>query len=296
MKRSTVRWAAFIVVIACVAAALLVWLNPGAIKTLFCNPAEAVSQHLLDAGFKEGTFIVNPTIQLTDADEASQRGDGAFSRDGVYSGEALASFLASTDPLAAQAQVVVNERLGDRKVNWVPVYFLTAVNIEGNLGVENGAIVDFGTRESGAGELIWFPVNQADCTVVDGLIIRAGCANPGTRVVPDCIETECLVCPPNLPYGGWDDELNMLVCKDTPLQDPEPQGNNKPGGGGLAPPQGDPLGPPAGGDPPTTYTPAPTPTPTVAPTLTPDPTPAPTPEASQPPRAECSPAPGKICP
>ena len=206
MKRSTVRWAAFVVVIACVAAALLVWLNPGAIKTLFCNPANAVTQHLIDAGFEEGTFIVNPSITITGADAASERGSGAFSQDGAYTGEALKAFLSSTDPNAALAMGPVNAQLADRKVGWVLVYFTQSINIEGNLGVENGTVVDFGTRESGAGELIWFPVDQADCTVVDGLIIRAGCANPGTRVVPVCKEEEgCLPCPPTETCEGGKD-------------------------------------------------------------------------------------------
>lgn len=83
-------------------------------------------------------------------------------------------------------------------------------------------------------------------------------------------------CPPETPHGTWP------VCKDSPNRDPEVQGHNKPGGGGLAPVQEDHVGPPAAGDPPATYTPAPTPSPSTPPVdSTPVPSPAPTPPPNE---------------
>lgn len=105
--------------------------------------------------------------------------------------------------------------------------------------------------------------------------LPAGCSpTPPTSTTPP-------TCPPETPYGEWP------VCKDSPSNDPAAQGNNRPGGNGVAPVQTDPVGDPAGGDPPATYTPSPSPSPSGPPKgSTADPTPAPSPQPSSPPSSD----------
>ena len=96
---------------------------------------------------------------------------------------------------------------------------------------------------------------------------------PTVTPPPGCVGDDCeppptFVCPPEQPHKAWSVDLNKWICKDDPSRDPEQQGNNRPGGGGLAPEQTDPLGPPAGGEPEPTYTP-PAPVQTPAPEVTP---------------------------
>jgi len=217
---------------------------PGMNLPTTCDPATAVSNHLEEAGFAEGTFVVNPTNQLTTGDAATHRGDAAFNQAGIYSNEALADYLSSNDPNAAKAQEIINERLAGRTVSWVPVYFAVAVNIEGNLGIGGEGVVSFGTTNSGAGELIWFPVDQANCQVVDGLIIRAGCANPGDRVVPVCTEN-CTPCPPGntipscAPKSSNPDDYTYpdgkppVTVTTPPESSPPPVVTEQTGGGGV---------------------------------------------------------------
>jgi len=97
------------------------------------------------------------------------------------------------------------------------------------------------------------------------------------------------VCSPNQPHGTFP------VCKDSSSRDPQNQGNNKKGGGGLAPVQTDPQGPPAAGHPPVIYTTPPVPAPASTPPVgsTPDPAPAPAPEPAAP--APSAPATGTSC-
>lgn len=103
--------------------------------------------------------------------------------------------------------------------------------------------------------------------------------------------------PPGTPETPPPPPTTPPLEEKVPSQDPENQGNNKPGGGGQAPPQSDPVGPPAAGTPPVVYTPAPVP-PVVTPPVgsTPDPAPAPAPEPEAPtpeaPAEGCSPPPG----
>lgn len=196
LSRVRARLLAIIVVGAVLLGGIL--LLPTIVQNTVCSPASLVKAHLEDLGFAPGTFEINHTAPLSDADAGSQRGDAAFNQAGVYSNEELQAYLSSTDPNAAMAQGKINEILGDRKVSWVPVYFKTAIDIEHNLGVTSDGVMDFGTTQQGAGEKIWFPVDQSNCRVVNGLVIRAGCGNPAATVVPACIrEGSCTPpCPP----------------------------------------------------------------------------------------------------
>ncbi len=78
---------------------------------------------------------------------------------------------------------------------------------------------------------------------------------PGTPTHPSTPSTT----PPTTPtcesvYGaGWTG--HYPVCKDPASQDPQPQGHNKPGGGGVAPPVTTGPSAPAAGNPPATYVP-----------------------------------------
>lgn len=112
-----------------------------------------------------------------------------------------------------------------------------------------------------------------DITTGDQRIAGFTCETTPPPSVPPSTTPSC---PPETPHGTWP------VCKDSPNRDPEAQGHNRPGGGGLAPAQEDPVGPPAAGDPPVTYTPPPTPTPSAPPAdSTPVPSPVPTPPSNE---------------
>jgi hypothetical protein len=195
LRRVRARLLAIIVVGAVLLGGIL--LLPTIVQNTVCSPASLVKAHLEDLGFAPGSFEINPTAPIRAADAASTRGPAAFNQDGVYSNEQLKAYLASTDPNAAVAQGKINEILAGRTVSWVPVYFATAIDIVGNLGIDASGVFSANTM-SGAGELIWFPVSQADCKVIDGLVLRAGCGNPATNVQPPCIrEGSCTPpCPP----------------------------------------------------------------------------------------------------
>lgn len=164
---------------------------------LFCDPASAVSQHLRDLGFKGGDFVVNPNIENIPKDaEMHTRGGGAFSDEGAYTIGQLEAYLDSSSGNAALLREEIGKSL-DGSEAAVPVYFHGEIDVLGNKGVVNGQVEDFGTRESGAGELIWFFVNEM-CEVED-VIVRAGCINPGEGVRPPCREEEG--CEPECPNG-----------------------------------------------------------------------------------------------
>lgn len=182
------------------------------IKLAFCATdvvaADVVTDFVVDQGFAEGTFDVNPTNTPVESDSGAHHGNAAFLEDGAYTDETLNAYLTGTDPHSVLAQKLVNEKLGDREVDWVLVYFKTAVNIEGITGVVDNEPVNFGTRASGAGEFIWFPVDQSNCQVVDGLVIRAACGNISIRVVPPpACKEECTTPPPPCEYGPPDEDF-----------------------------------------------------------------------------------------
>lgn len=149
--------------------------------------------------------------------------------------------------------------------------------VKGNSGLSGDVQVSIGDTHSEAGDAAWVFIDTTSCEVARSYItatgeqlpadtdesdlpvaaLRPGCANPtdGFKPVPP---------PTPTPQGK------------NPALSTENQGNNKPGGGGLAPVQTDPVGPPAAGEPEPTYTPPPAvqaPAPKVTPKPTSDPVP-----------------------
>jgi hypothetical protein len=247
-------------------------LLPTIVQNTVCSSASLVKAHLENLGFTPGTFVINPTTPITAADAASTRGTAAFNQAGVYSNDQLKQYLSSNDPNALVAQQKIDEILAGRTVSWVPVYFSTQIDIVGNLGIDSSGVFSANTR-SGAGELIWFPVSQGDCKVIDGLVIIAHCGNPAASVQPPCITEGS--CTPKCPPGN---HIPDCAPKD-PSKDPAQQGND----GGMGNPNQNPgldaktdkpvipdtpyVAPsaPAPKDPPAGSTPAPSPTATPIP-------------------------------
>ncbi|GEM_PF-5031370 len=173
--------------------ALIHWL-PGLLKSdedRRVDAQQCVSAYLIDQGFLAGEFTTD--LSVADGDEVFESGDGQYRDEPVLSSEELESWLASDDARAQLAAARVNEAItGIVDLGWVGVKFLTPVTFVGNTGVVNGQVESFGNRASDPGEIFFYPVNLVTCQVIEGIVIRAGCANPGERVEPPCRETECL--------------------------------------------------------------------------------------------------------
>ena len=192
--RKVLTVAAVMLLIAGVIVAFLYWLFPGLFKSDEDRRADAqqcVSAHLLEEGFLVEEFTFDLTVN--EGDEVLESGPGQYRDQPVLSSQELESWLASDDARAQLAAARVNEAItGIVDLGWVGVKFLTPVTFVGNTGVVNGEVESFDNRASEAGEIFFYPVNLATCEVIEGIVIRAGCANPGERVEPPCRETECL--------------------------------------------------------------------------------------------------------
>ncbi len=115
------------------------------------------------------------------------------------------------------------------------------------------------------------PPGESTTTTTPGTTTVPGGTTSSTQPSSSTTEPE-YTCPPDYPFGGW--ENGVWVCKDGPWNDPDAQGNNRPGGGGTAPPVTGPATPPEAGPPPTVYVPpAPPATPTTRPPTTAPPSP-----------------------
>jgi hypothetical protein len=190
-----------LLLVAALVLAFLFWPKAG----LFTSPearaasaTDCVVEHLTTQGWVQGTdFTTDLTVQ--DGDEIFSSGASAFSANPIFSTAELSEFLKSGDARAELATQVVQSAVGDKDVQWVGIKYLVPIQIEGNLGTDGATVVDFGTRNSGAGEIIFYPVDMANCQVIEGIIIRAGCGNPGKGVVPPCREN-CE--PPECPAGN----------------------------------------------------------------------------------------------
>jgi hypothetical protein len=254
------------------------WTGPLGQPNPFCDNTSVVKAQVKAAGFGDDDFVVNPDLStIPETAEAYQRGGGAFNTNGVYTQEQVENYINADAALKA----VIDERLDGRtNVVWVPVYFTVKIDIGNNLGVEDGKVINFGTRHSDVGELVWFAVDQTNCQVVQNLIIRAGCANPGSWVAPPC-EGDCTPPPNPCPYGT--DELGN--CKKNVIVSVDPVPGVQPEGPGVPEPERPGL--------PTNPAPIATPTPTstsLAPGATPEPSPTPMPTITNAP-----PGPGGTC-
>lgn len=162
------------------------------------TPTECVVQYLTSDAqqWVEGEHFTTD-LTVSDGDAIFTAGSDAFHTDGpVFSSEQLEQYLADDDARAQLASQEVQNRLAGKDVQWVGIKFLVPIQIEGNLGTNGSEIINYGTTSSEVGDVIFFPVDE-NCQVVEGVIIRAGCGNPATRIIPPC-EGGCKpVCPWN---------------------------------------------------------------------------------------------------
>lgn len=150
-----------------------------------CDPAVVVSTWLTEKGFAENSFKISLTgFQTRKGSESQSAGSDAFASNPVLSLEQLNQLLSAKTGSAGKAAKIIKKRLDGRTVTPVAVMFLAPVNIEGNLGINGGNVVNLGTRKSAKHDVVWLFVDQANCQVIDNLVVRAGCGNPGGTVVP----------------------------------------------------------------------------------------------------------------
>lgn len=158
-------------------------LRPTACTT--ANAVKAVQTLLIKKGFDKNSFAVSATgFNPPKGAEAWKAGGDAFASNPVLTLKQLNQLLKAKSGGDALAAAIINERLAGRKATPVAVMFVGTVHIEGNLGVYGGQTKNLGTRKSAAGDIVWVWVDQANCKVIPGLVVRAGCGNPGSDVNP----------------------------------------------------------------------------------------------------------------
>lgn len=169
--------------------ALRAWNSPTPTPTpTVCTTANAVKTveaFLAKKGFPKNSFAVSPKgFNPPKGSEAWKAGSDAFSSNPVLTLKQLNQLMKAKTGSDALAAAIINERLAGRKAIPVAVMFVGTVHIEGNLGVYGGQAKNLGTRQSAAGDVVWVWVDQSNCQIVSGLVVRAGCGNPGKDVNP----------------------------------------------------------------------------------------------------------------
>ena len=192
-----------------------------------CDSAAVVSAWLIEKGFDENSFKISlKGFKTQQGSESRSAGSDAFMSTPVLTLEELNKLLdaRSGNPgNAGKAAKIINDRLDGRKATPVAVMFLEPVNIEGNLGVNSDSVVNLGTRKSAKYDVVWVFVDQANCQVIDNLVVRAGCGNPGEDVVPPQPPGPT---PPPPPPPGPTETPTPTPTDPTQTPTPCPQGQN----------------------------------------------------------------------
>lgn len=252
---------------------------------------DALTAYMTEQGFTDGDYVVGEERIDTSLSEFSRQGSLGFRQGDALpeTREQLAELFASTDEnvnLAIDAQVrkfpdIERETLLNVN-NWEIVQTTVTSVVQGNSGLSGNVQVSVGDTTSEAGDAAWVFIDTTSCEVARSYItatgeelpadtdkpdlpvaaLRPGCINPtdGFKPVPPPTPPTPTPGPPTPPTP---------TPGKNPGLDPENQGNNKPGGDGLAPAVTEPTSPPAAGEPEPTYTPPPavqTPAPKVTPT------------------------------
>lgn len=184
-KRSIAKILVFVLLAIGVPAGIWFFDSPKKVdKSVNCQTIKTMSAYLKQQGFDEKSFeFISDKSNYDQSDEVNSNGRAAFVADPVLTTQQLSSLLSSTDGRASHASSIVKKRLNGREVTWIGVKFLVPIEIEGNLGLDKGKVVNFGTRKSAKGDVVWFPIDSK-CEIVKDLVIRAGCGNPGKSVQP----------------------------------------------------------------------------------------------------------------
>lgn len=150
------------------------------------DPVKVVSAWLIDKGFDADSFKVSlKGFNPPKGSEAYNNGShGNFADNPVLNIKQLNRLLRAKTGSDGIAAAIIADRVNGRNAIPVAVMFTGKVNIEGNLGVSGGKATDLGTRRSAAGDVVWVFVDQSNCDIIAGIVVRAGCGNPGKDVHP----------------------------------------------------------------------------------------------------------------
>ncbi len=260
MKRHTVIWS---VMAAAFAVFVVVVLATGGIGDVFsggksaqavlsttdCNNQQAVSNLLMEQGFKAGDFTVGEDKFNLDLPAAKQAGDGKFADKPLTTKDAYVAFLKSDVP-AAQA---VKKHLLEAQPGATADQIVDPNNIEGfqilvesewggNTSFADGKTVAAGTRQSQKGDIGWVFINPSACTKNGNVpttaltVVRMACGNPqltpptpvGGKPTPSTSPpgtptTTSTTTPPNTPVCQYNSSLppNSPMClpPKVPTQD-----------------------------------------------------------------------------
>ena len=153
-----------------------------------CDKATAVSTALLGRGFTPDQFTF--TVDW-DAPEANTRGNASFTSQTPRTADELVAFIGGGSPEAEAALALVTasgisrEQALDTE-GWIAAQLLVKSELPGNTGFRDGSSYDAGTRQSAAGEVLWYFVDTRSCQNGEPappvIPVRAGCGNPQTEL------------------------------------------------------------------------------------------------------------------
>lgn len=150
-----------------------------------CKPRQVVAVWLVAKGFEKNSFDTSKNgFNTRPGSESHEAGSGAFSSQPILTVEQLNELLNSSRGNTGKASKVIMNKLDGRQATPVAVKFHDKVDIKGNLGIRDNNIINTGTRNSSPGDVVWIFVDNANCTVIENLVVRAGCGNPGKTVSP----------------------------------------------------------------------------------------------------------------
>lgn len=161
--------------------------SPVAVAAPGCDQVSSIQATLAGRGFNPDQYRNGLMVNWT-ATEANTRGQTAFTSQTPRSAEELVGWLGngSAESGAALnsvlAQSGVTREVALDKANWLPVQFTVPFQLPGNTGYRNGSVYSAGTRQSAAGDIVWFFTQKTNCGSVPPVVIRAGCGNPQTEL------------------------------------------------------------------------------------------------------------------
>ena len=250
-----------------------------------CDKAAVVTAALVSRGFTadQFTFEVN-----WDAPEANTRGSAAFTSQTPRSAQELVTFIGGSSPESEASLALVTASGVSREQalqpdGWIAAQLLVNSELPGNTGFRDGQTFEAGTRQSSAGEVLWYFVDIRACQNGEPappvIPVRAGCGNPQTELPrPTAPPTPTTPTTPTTtttrPCGelckGEDTQPAPCVDNNGVRCDGIPGSGGSPGNGGAVEHGDDGYSP---ADPPPTTIVKPAPPPTTVVTLPPTTTP-----------------------
>ena len=150
-----------------------------------CDQVASVQSALAARGFSADQYRIG--MVDWNASEANTRGQASFASQTPRSAEELVAWLGnnSAESEAALKSVLAKSEttreIALDKANWLPVQFTVAFQLPGNTGYRNGDVYSAGTRQSQAGDVIWFFTTKTGCEIPTATV-RAGCGNPQSEL------------------------------------------------------------------------------------------------------------------